>query len=114
MSDISVINEYSDKAILKRIGNFIKQRRISEGITQTDFAAQAAISRSTLSLIERGENIALNNLIKILRMLDVLYVLDDFKVQDNISPLKLARGEKADRQRAHARANDSSKEDLGW
>lgn len=114
MNDIPYIENKSDKVILKDIGNFIKRRRIEQGITQNDFAAKAAISRSTLSLIERGENIALSNLIKILRMLDALYVLNEFKTFDQISPLQLAKGVKEPRQRAYSRSNKSDKDDLGW
>jgi len=66
MSDISYISNLSDKAILVEIGNFIQQKRIKLNLTQQELAKQVSISRSTLSLIERGENIALINLIKIL------------------------------------------------
>lgn len=114
MSDISYINTWSDKAILAQIGNFIKQRRIKSDLTQNELADKAAISRSTLSLIERGENIALVTLIKILRILDALYILDQFQVIEELSPLQLAKGEKKIRQRASNRSNNQNEEDLGW
>lgn len=114
MNDISYNKESNDQLTLQEIGNFIKQRRIDGGITQGELAKQAAVSRSTISLIERGENIALLNLIKILRMLDSLYVFNEFKYYEEISPLKLAKGATEPRQRAFARPNDKDKNDLEW
>lgn len=114
MSDISDINLLSDKALLQNIGNFIQQTRIQQTRTQEDLANDAAISRSTLSLIERGDNISLLNLIKILRILDALYVLKNFQLPEEISPLQLAKGENKPRQRASNRSNNEDKEDLGW
>lgn len=114
MNDISSINLFSDKTLLQNIGNFIQQVRIQQKRTQQDLANDAAISRSTLSLIERGENISLLNLIKILRILDALYVLKNFQLPEEISPLQLAKGENKPRQRASNRNNNQDKEDLGW
>ncbi len=114
MSDNSYITYKSDVAILKEIGNFIKQRRIAQGITQDELAKQAAVSRSTLSLIERGESIALGNLIKILRMIDALYVFSEFKAYDQLSPLQLAKGFSEPRQRAYSKNKDTDENDLGW
>jgi len=114
MSDISDINMLSDKALLQNIGNFIQQTRIQQTRTQEDLANDAAISRSTLGLIERGENISVLNLLKILRILDALYVLKNFQLPEEISPLQLAKGENKTRQRASNRTNNEDKEDLGW
>jgi transcriptional regulator with XRE-family HTH domain len=114
MNDISYYKESNDHVILQEIGNFIKKRRIDQGITQDELAKQAAISRSTLSLIERGENIALGNLIKVLRMLDALYVFNEFKTYDEISPLQLAKMVSEPRQRAYSRKKETDENDLGW
>lgn len=114
MNDISYISNLSDKAILVEIGNFIQQKRIKLNLTQQELAKQVSISRSTLSLIERGENIALINLIKILRILDALYVLENFKLGEELSPMQLAKGETQKRKRASNRSSNPNKEDLGW
>lgn len=100
MSDYSYINAFSDKHILKQVGEFIRQTRIRNNMTQDDLARRAAVSRSTLSLIERGDNISLLNLVKILRMLDALYVFKAFETSEEISPLMLAQKLKTRRKRA--------------
>lgn len=114
MNDISYINNLSDKAILLQIGRFIKQKRIDQQITQQELADRAAISRSTLSLIERGENIALLTLIKILRILDALYVFDDFKDKSRVSPILLAKEEHKRPRRARSSKGKNKEPDLGW
>jgi transcriptional regulator with XRE-family HTH domain len=112
MNIIVDINVLSDKAILQKIGLFVQQSRIKENLTQGDLAQQAAISRATLSMLERGENISLLNLIKILRILNALYVLNGFDEPEELSPLALAKGEKYRRQRASKVQAENS--DLGW
>lgn len=114
MNDFSDINKFSDTVLLQNIGNFIQQTRIRQNRTQEELASDAAISRSTLSLIERGDNISLINLIKILRILDALYVLTSFQISDEISPLQLAKRKDKTRQRVSPKQSNQDKEDLGW
>lgn len=114
MSDLSYISYWSDGAILKNIGSFIKARRIGQNLTQDEVAEKAAISRSTLSLLERGENIALSNLIKVLRVVDALYVLDQFQEAKTISPMQLAMEDEVKWKRASKSKKTSPKDDLGW
>lgn len=114
MNDISYDPSYSDTAILHKIGEFIKSKRVDQNITQDELSQKAAISRSTLSLAERGENIALINLLKILRVLDALYVLEQFRTQPQISPLQLAKEEEKKRKRASKKHSQTDNEEPGW
>jgi transcriptional regulator with XRE-family HTH domain len=102
MTDISFKNwdSMSDKALSKHIGTFIKHQRMEQNKTQEILANAAGISRSTLSLLERGETVTLATLIQVLRVLDQLHIMDQFSVQQVISPLALAKLEKNKRQRA--------------
>ena len=114
MNDISYNLDYSDIAILQQIGEFIKYRRIDQNLTQEEVAEKAAISRSTLSLAERGENISLLNLLKILRVLDAFYVLEQFKTESKISPLQLARDDEKKRKRASKNIRQTNSTNIGW
>jgi len=98
----------SDKAFNKQIGSFIKQQRLQQNKTQDELARAAGISRSTLSLLERGETVMLSTFIQVLRVLDLLHLLDVFKVQTVISPLLLAREQQEQRYRAR---NNKKKND---
>lgn len=67
------INEnFNESAILKEIGQRIKQHRISLNITQSDFATKCNISPSTQVRIENGEDAKFSNYIKILSALNML------------------------------------------
>lgn len=90
----------NDKALAIHIGNFIKHHRLDQNKTQQETAESAGISRSTLSLLERGHTVILPTLIQVLRVLDQLQVLQVFTVQKSISPLALAKLEKRKRKRA--------------
>ncbi|MBK7958850.1 MAG: helix-turn-helix transcriptional regulator [Bacteroidetes bacterium] len=105
MTSISYINWYSmnDRAIAQHIGKFIKHHRMEQNKTQEKLASAAGISRSTLSLLERGETVTLATLIQVLRVLDQLHTMDVFTVHQTISPLLLAEAEKHKRTRARSK-----------
>lgn len=102
MTDLSYTNWVSmnDKALAEQIGAFIHYHRLDQNKTQDKLANAAGISRSTLSLLERGETVTLATLIQTLRALDQLHVMEVFSVKQTISPLALAKMEKEKRQRA--------------
>jgi transcriptional regulator with XRE-family HTH domain len=112
MNDFSYINwgSLSDSGILAQIGHFIQKKRISQNITQSDLAKQAGISRSTLSLLERGETVTLATFIQVLRVLNQLQVLDAFVVREPLSPIALLKQQKKERKRARNKANTTPKE----
>jgi transcriptional regulator with XRE-family HTH domain len=102
MTDLSFKNwdSMSDKALAAHIGTFVKHQRMEQNKTQDALASAAGISRSTLSLLERGEAVTLATLIQVLRVLDQLHVMEVFSVQQVMSPMALAKMEKSKRQRA--------------
>ena len=115
MNDISYIDwpSMSDKALMEKIGSFVQHHRLNQNRSQTDVSNAAGLSRSTLSLMERGEKISLSSLIQVLRVLDLLYVLDAFKVNAEISPIEYARLQKNKRQRARSNKQNPNT-DAGW
>lgn len=93
----------SDQALAKHIGGFVKHHRVDQNKSQEVLSRAAGISRSTLSLLERGQPVTLATLIQVLRVLEQLYVLDGFIVQQTMSPLVMARQEKYKRKRARTK-----------
>jgi len=117
MNEISYTNwsSMTDKALMETIGTFVQHHRLNQNKSQSDVADAAGISRSTVSLLERGEKISLTSLIQVLRVLDLLHVMDVFKVKDEISPIEYAKLQKSKRKRARStKENSDSKEDLKW
>lgn len=90
----------SDHVLSAHIGAFVKHHRLEQNRTQDACSTDAGISRSTLSLLERGETVTLATLIQVLRVLDQLHVMEAFQVQPRIRPLALAKAERKARQRA--------------
>jgi DNA-binding XRE family transcriptional regulator len=80
----------SDRALAEHIGRFIKEKRMDINKTQEVLAHAAGISRSTLSLLEKG----------VLRVLDQLHVLDAFTLHPIVSPIQIAKMEMKKRKRA--------------
>lgn len=115
MTDKSYKNwlSMSDNVLSQHIGAFIKHQRMEQNKTQDLVASAAGISRSTLSLLERGESVTLSTLIQVLRVLDQLQVMEVFEVQQNISPMALAKAEKEKRKRAR-NPNPNNSEKSNW
>lgn len=117
MTEISFIKflSMSDKAIAEYIGAFVKHHRMEQNKTQHELATAAGISRSTLSLLERGETVTVATLIQVLRILDQLMVLNAFEINETISPLALAKLQKDKRQRARSKSGkDENKNETDW
>jgi transcriptional regulator with XRE-family HTH domain len=98
----------SDRAIIKKIGEFIKQERLKINKTQAHLAKEAGVNRWTLSQIENGEAITMISLIQIMRALEILHLWDVFSVTQEISPIELAKMDQQKRQRARNNESDNS------
>lgn len=117
MTDKSYIDWVSmtDQALSEVIGRFVQDHRLNQNKSQSQLSEAAGISRSTLSLLERGEKVNLNTLIKVLRVLDLLYIMDVFKVHKEMSPLEYSKMKKKERKRASGKSMpDKDKKDLEW
>ena len=112
MMDISNNNwlAMSDGALVATIGAFVKHHRLLQNKTQQQLATEAGINRSTITQIEKGEKITLQSLLQVLRVLNLLYIMDAFKVQQQISPLQLAKLEQNKRQRVRNNLSADRKE----
>lgn len=105
----------SDSAIVRQLGAFIKHTRMQQDITQARLAEMAGLNRWTISQIENGESVTLTTLIQVLRALDVLYVLNPFEINNEISPIEYAKLQEKKRKRASSKGTkNDKKEELGW
>ncbi len=105
----------SDYALASYIGTFVKHHRLEQNITQDSLAYKAGISRSTLSLLERGETVTLATFIQVLRALNQLQIMEVFFVQKTTSPLLLAKMERKVKSRARIKIeknNQNPKENI--
>lgn len=105
----------SDKALIEQIGKFVRWHRLNQNKSQEQVSEAAGMSRSTLSLLERGEKVRIDSLIQVLRVLNLLSIMDAFKVTEQISPIEYAKlREKQRKYASPQKKEDSTNEDLGW
>ena len=113
MTDYSYKNwaSMSDHALAMQIGAFVRHHRLQQNKSQEELSRAAGISRSTLSLLEKGETVTLATLLQTLRALDQLQVMEAFLVPAPVvSPLLLARMERDARKRASGTRSNLRKE----
>jgi transcriptional regulator with XRE-family HTH domain len=96
---------YSDTVLLHYLGRFVKEHRIAQNRSQEALAHDAAISRSTLSLLERGEPVTLLVLLRVLRVLHKLDAFHGLQLPNRIRPMQMALEE----EKARYRVRKSSK-----
>ena len=116
MNDIPYnnIHQSSDNQLIDIIGQFVKHHRLQQNLSQQQVADAANISRSTLSLLERGETVNLTTLIQVLRVLDLLHVLNTFQIKKQISPIALAKMQQATRKRVSTKKSQSDNNKSSW
>jgi transcriptional regulator with XRE-family HTH domain len=122
MNDFSYnsIEYKDDDSLLRVLGRFVQHHRLQQNKTQESVAKEAGISRSTLSLLEQGERVAMITFIRVLRTLNLLHMLEGFQISQRLSPIEemLILKEKATKYRASNRKSNNSdweiNEDIGW
>jgi transcriptional regulator with XRE-family HTH domain len=79
----------TNSQILNEIGVRIKARRIALNMTQRELATESGVSLRTISGFENGDNISLDNLISILRVLRLLQELNVLFPEKMINPFEV-------------------------
>lgn len=116
MDDIYML---ADAMILNRIGSHLKTARLKQNITQQSLADAAGVSLSSLKKIEKGEIGTFDSLLRVMRTLGKLDVLQPLVDEEQMSPseyyeLVQSNAAKHQRQRATGKINNTSKEGVEW
>ncbi len=101
----------TDQATLALLGQRIAQHRLQQNRTQAALALEAGVSKRTIERLENGESVQLTNLVRTLRVLDLLTRLDDLVPEMTPGPLAQLRSNQQRRKRASG--GSGSKEDRG-
>lgn len=91
--------EKSNKVILEEIGHRLKEYRMRKELQQIELAERAGTSRTTIQQIESGKSIGFENLIKVLRALDMLENLEMFIPKPPMSPILMRKLQEKKRKR---------------
>ena len=90
----------TDLAVLQALGERLAARRIAMGMTQAEAAEQAGVSKRTLERLEAGDAVQSPNLVRVLRVLQLLDGLEALLPTAGPGPMEVLRREGRARQRA--------------
>jgi transcriptional regulator with XRE-family HTH domain len=93
-------NENSDRAVLDELGTRLARTRLEQNTSQQQLATAAGVSKSTVERIETGREVKLTSLVRVLRALGRLELLDRLLPEPLPSPIERLRIQGRRRQRA--------------
>lgn len=108
------LKKMTDDMVIKAIGEYIRSVRLDKNLTQAHLAERAGVHRTTIRDLELGKRSTLITLIQVLRSLDRLETLKNFKVSKELSPLQLAKLEMSERKRASSPKETEKKSKSDW
>ncbi len=111
---MNISNLNTDSTILEELGNRLARIRIQNNLTQASLAEDAGISKPTLERIEAGRDAQVSSLIRILRALDMLYILDDTIPSAKTSPMERLKTKGRERKRVSPTPLPKTKESKPW
>lgn len=116
MKEFSTIElrRMTDDMIIKAIGEYIRSVRLERNLTQEQLGDRSGVHRTTIRDLELGKRSTLLTLIQVLRSLDQLQTLKNFKVSKELSPLELAKLEINERKRASGSKSDQKTKTSDW
>jgi transcriptional regulator with XRE-family HTH domain len=95
-----MISTQSNHEIQRLIGSRLRAHRLRNNVRIEDLARDAGLGTATVKKAERGEDVRLSTLIKLLRAFDRLELLDAFLPEPAVSPIALSKLSGKPRQRA--------------
>jgi transcriptional regulator with XRE-family HTH domain len=104
----------SDDAVMKEFGRRIAQMRIDSNYTQEHLAKRAGVGKRTLERLENGKQVQTSSLVRVLRSLGQLDVLEGLLPAADIRPMDLLRLKKNRRQRARSSLYEIQDPPAAW
>ena len=115
MDDIYIL---SDVVICNQIGGKLKSIRLRQNITQQSLAESADVSLSTIKKIEKGEIRSFDSLLRVLRILGKLDILQPLVEEEQLSPNEyfnyVQSAKSHERKRAAGKLKKTNKEESIW
>ena len=108
--------EQSETTLLTELGARLEQARLRGGLSQLDLAEAAGVAKRTVERFEGGQPGSTENLMRLLRALDLIERLEALVPEVAPGPMEQLRQRQKRRQRAPARnkENHSSRTKGKW
>lgn len=97
---MKITNSHTDDTVLAELGERISKTRVSLQLTQAALAEEAGVSKRTVERIEGGSSVHFANLLRVLRVLDLLEGLNTLVPEPQPRPMDLLKLKGKERQRA--------------
>ncbi len=115
MTDIYML---ADMAILAKIGEKLRGVRLKQNITQQSLSEASNVSLSTIKKMEKGEIRSFDALLRLLRTLGLLDVLQQLVEEEQLSPSEyysmVQASKTKQRKRAVGKLNNTKQEESAW
>jgi transcriptional regulator with XRE-family HTH domain len=98
-----MISTQSNQEIRHLMGERLRAHRLRGNLRIEDLAHSAGLGTATIKKAERGDDVRLSTLIKLLRAFDRLEALEAFLPEPAVSPIALSKMHGKPRQRARRR-----------
>ncbi len=113
------IYSLSDAQISQKIGARLKSVRLKQNITQQELANQAVVSVSSIKKIESGHICSFDSLLRIMRILGSLDLLQELTEDETLSPNEYfemvnSRGRRLRKRARNKRMPLTEKEESEW
>lgn len=111
---MKIFGTESNEQILKELGQRLKDIRIALSYTQKDMADRAGVSPKTIERIEGGENVRIENLVNLLRAMNLLQNLEILVPEQTILPTELHDYGKKRQRVAQTKEKEASNSTWQW
>lgn len=111
---MKIFGTESNEQILKELGQRLKDTRIALSYTQKDMADRAGVSPKTIERIESGENVRIENLVNLLRAMNLLQNLEILVPEQTLLPTELRDYGKKRQRVASAREKEATNGTWQW
>lgn len=97
---MQISEQLTDDAVLAELGARLARARLERNLTQQKLAQEAGVERKAVLRLEAGDPVMATSLIRVLRALGLLGVLDRLVPEQGPSPIELLELHGKERQRA--------------
>lgn len=92
--------QLTDATVLSELGERLERLRLGRDLTQRQLGEQAGVGRAVVQRIEAGGSVTTQNLVRVLRALDLLDALDRLVPESASSPVEELKRRGRARRRA--------------
>lgn len=109
---MKIYGDENNTFILEELGKRIKEIRLSRSMSQKELAYYSGVALSTLIRIENGEGGNLENLMKIMRILDLLQNFDLLIPEQELKPEEIFAN--APKRKRASKIKKTEKSEWSW